>query len=212
MSQTIKRFRPIVKPIPRNSTLVILLCAALLSACGGSKSVEDKNLASLQTALSPQLSASATPKILAGPVSDGKLEIVITSAREAKTLRGGDSYNETQYAPKVGYTFLVVDVVFRGLDTSQEKLEIFSDKGFIVAENGKKFEAEGAGQNRSTSGRSERDEKDFCVSCTLSVSKFNLDKSKVETDFSFVFVIKQESINQKFKFGYDKLPVVEFSF
>jgi hypothetical protein len=209
--------------------LICLVLVALLSnGCSSSPSKQKENAAiSTPTPPSspPAVPLSAAPMVLARPVSKDGIELVVTDVREAgllsskssssfapSSLTGFPSDNTTQYSPKNGYTFLVVDTLFRNLDTSLGVIKASSEKACLIDSSGKVFNAKGAGAERSTGLLSETSpkEKDFCVDCKYSIEKQISRKNTIELPISFVFVMKEGTINKTFKFRYGKMPPIEF--
>ena len=166
----------------------------------------------------------AKPTILAGPVNEAGIELIITGVRQAKVLSSAPAYgsslgggfpsdNRTEYLPKEGMTFLVVDAVFRNLDSSRKSIKVSSEKALLTDESGKTVAANGSGtksSGASTLGGSE-DARGYCVGCKTSLEVENIQHGNIEAPISFVFTIKSQAINRSYKFRYAGMPALPFA-
>jgi hypothetical protein len=134
---------------------------------------------------------TATPGI-GVPVAGGHWQVTITDAYTEKRLTFPVG---TTYTSKSGYIFLVVEATFRNLDPTQQT-NISSEAVAIISEDGKIFVSDGGGSSRGA----------LCVECTFTSSSTGDD-----VEACFVFVLKEDDIDQVFKLQFQEVPPIPFS-
>ena len=176
---------------------LVLLVSFFLSACGTGQLFGPTLTPTPTSTSTPTMTPSVTPSPLptATPtpgigvaVAGEKYQITIVSIRQENKITGfsGDSWT-----PKSGYAFLVVTVKFRSLDktppsvASNQVAIVRDDKAIRIADG-----VYGA-----------------CVNCKVTNTA---GPSTDELEVGFVFVLKEDELNQTFKFQFQDIPLIPF--
>ena len=149
----------------------------------------------LEEASTPTPTPTATPGI-GVPVAGGHWQVTIDDAHKETRLTIPAAQGSTTYTSKSGYIFLVVDATFRNLDPVQPT-NISSEAVAVISEDGEIFVADGGGAHREI----------LWVGCSFSASS---EEDEVLQP-SFVFVLKEDDIDQVFKLQFQEVPPIPFS-
>jgi len=134
------------------------------------------------------------------PVKDSNWEVTLKAAHEKSGLRAS---NGSSYSPKDSYTFLVIDVVFRNLDSAQET-EFREDEVAVISMDGESFAAVG--------------NSDFGSSWTATGTTYSLEGTTTflftemkEQQLGLVFTVKKDIIDETFQLKFKDLPPITFT-
>ena len=141
---------------------------------------------------------TATPGI-GVPVAGGRWEVIIDDAHKETQLI--IPATETLYIPESGYIYLVVDATFRNLDHPAQETNISSKDVTVISEEGEIFVASGGGREGVISIGSPDDQ-----GCT-----FTSWAAGDELQSSFIFILKEDDIDQVFKLQFQEVPPIPFS-
>ena|SRR6266702_4978245 len=144
--------------------------------------------------ITPTATPTATPGI-GVPVVGGKWQLTVEKVHQETQLSGGFGINTTTYTSNSGFTFLVVDIKLRELDSPQVVL-VSTDMYAIISQDGTVTTAALININ-TFAGYSPGG-----IITTVSNGELNL---------SVAFVIPQGSIGQVFKLRFQQLPLIPFS-
>ncbi len=143
------------------------------------------------------ITLTATPTATPGigvPVVGGKWRLTVEKVHQETQLSGGIGINTTTYTPNSGYTFLVVDIKLRELDSPQF-VWVSIDMFAIISQDGKITTAALIGLINAGTG----------YAGVIGTSGSN------ELNLSVAFVVPQGSIGQVFKLRFQQLPLIPFS-
>ena len=163
--------------------IVVIATIVIFSGC-----VEEETQSTTTTP-----APTATPGI-GVPVAGDHWQVTINEAHEETRLTEG--LGGKTYTSKSGYIFLVVDATFRNLDPVQPT-NISSEAVAVISEDGEIFVADGGGAHREI----------LWVGCSFSASS---EEDEVLQP-SFVFVLKEDDIDQVFKLQFQEVPPIPFS-
>jgi len=125
------------------------------------------------------------------PVVGDSWQVTVECARQETKLTAGTR----QYAPKSGYTFLIVDATFQNLDPD-EATRVSSSEVAVITEADETITAAGGG----TQG------KDINVGY-----EFVAMSVKDPLSLSLVFIVEKGTIDHAFKLRFQEVPLIPFS-
>jgi formylglycine-generating enzyme required for sulfatase activity len=157
---------------------------------------------SFTPSLSPTPTSAPTPSpttpLFGVPVTAYPWQVTIDDAHKETQLI--IPATETLYIPKSGYIYLVVDATFRNLDPAQQT-NVSSEAVSVISEEGEKFVARGGGREGVISIGSPDDQ-----GCT-----FTSWAAGDELQSSFIFILREDDIDQVFKLQFQEVPPIPFS-
>jgi hypothetical protein len=140
-----------------------------------------------------------TPAPTATPGSGVRWQVTIDDAHKETELIVPAT--ETLYIPESGYIYLVVDATFRNLDHPAQETNISSKAVTVISEEGKIFVASGGGREGVIGIGSPDDQ-----GCT-----FTSWAAGDELQTTFIFILREDDIDQVFKLQFQEVPPIPFS-
>jgi len=189
-SKPVKKKKPIWLP----ACLGLLIIGLCIVAIGLVFWFGREQIATL-TSTHPSTPTPTPQAVMGVPIASSGWQMTVLEAREETVIKTGYYPNQTTYTPKQGYTFLVVEATIRSLDLAQDWV-VSSREVAAIDMNGEIHVADGAGFSSST----------LCVGCSVVMSTTS--NSMTST---FVFVIKQELLNQPWKLQFQSTAPVPFA-
>ncbi|GAC1345301.1 MAG: hypothetical protein NVSMB27_07330 [Ktedonobacteraceae bacterium] len=176
-----------------------LILSILLTACGQSTTTSSSPVTH-PTAISP--TPPSTPTIGIGvPVRNGEWEVTIQRVhKETKVSCILPGIQTTTYTPKSGFIFLVLDTTFQTMNSTE--VAISTKDNTLLSENGTMITPSFLADLTPNGSQPAS----YCQVGTLSKSQTKVLKLGV------AFTVKVASIGQVFKFQFQKLPLISFTF
>ena len=173
--------------------LVLALTLPLTSACAPAPETPTPTPVPTPTP-EPVPTPTPTPTPTPGigvPVVGDFWQVMVKNAREETRLTAKGS----EYTPKSGYTFLVVDVDFQNLGL--EKMSVLSGAVAVITEDGETISAAGSGYQGEDPA--------------LGYLSMFVVSPEDPLSLSFAFIVEEGTIDQVFKLQLQETPLIPFS-